>query len=126
MLRHMLLCEESENAELYTDDEKSEFLWRVFEHICLGGACCQFEDALEPYLDAAKKIYKETLSVQKNTTTSKIEVVSVVYRIKSIKCESGAPSLFPLSHARNNFCYVTVDPLRRLARFWYHGMMPFW
>ncbi|GAX82304.1 hypothetical protein CEUSTIGMA_g9733.t1 [Chlamydomonas eustigma] len=125
MLRQMLLCEESENAELYSDDEKSQFLWRIFEHICLGGACCQFEDVLEPYLDAAKKIYKETLSVQKNATTSKIEVVSVVYRIKSIKCESGPSSLFP-THSRNNFCYITVDPLRRLARFWYHGMMPFW
>ncbi len=43
MLRQMLLCDDSENAELYSDEEKSEFLWRVFEHICLGGACCQFE-----------------------------------------------------------------------------------
>lgn len=42
-LRQMLLCDDSENAELYSDAEKAEFLWRIFAHICLGGACCQFE-----------------------------------------------------------------------------------
>ena len=48
MLRQMLLCDDSENAELYSHEEKSEFLWRVFEHICLGGACCQFEVRYSP------------------------------------------------------------------------------
>ena len=43
MLRQMLLCEESENAVLYSEADKEQFLWRVFEHLCLGGACCQFE-----------------------------------------------------------------------------------
>lgn len=42
-LREMMVCEESENAELYSEEEKAEFLWRVFEHMCLGGPCCQFE-----------------------------------------------------------------------------------
>ena len=61
MLRQMLLCDDSENAELYSAEEREEFLWRIFEHVCLGGACCQFEDGLEPYLEIAKKIYKEML-----------------------------------------------------------------
>ena len=61
MLRQMLLCDDSENAELYSAEEREEFLLRIFEHVCLGGACCQFEDGLEPYLEMAKKIYKEML-----------------------------------------------------------------
>ena len=47
------------------------------------------QDSLEPYLDTAKKIYKEMLSVQKNATTGAIEVASVVYRVKSIETQSG-------------------------------------
>lgn len=124
-LRQLLLCDDSENAELYSEEEKAEFLWLIFQHLCLGGACCQFEDSLEPYLDTAKKIYKEMLSVQKNTSSGNIEVSSVVYRIKSIESQSGTISLFP-KPSRNNFCYISVDPLRRVVRFWYHGMMPFW
>lgn len=42
-LRQMLLCEDSESYELYSDEERREFLWLLFEHLALGGACCQFE-----------------------------------------------------------------------------------
>mmetsp|Transcript_39297 Transcript_39297/g.87442 ORF Transcript_39297/g.87442 Transcript_39297/m.87442 type:complete len:256 (-) Transcript_39297:471-1238(-) len=125
MLRDLLLNESSENAEAVSEEERREFLWQAFEHICLGGACCQFEDKLEPYLEFAKKIYKEMVSVQKNTSTGKVEVASAVYRINSIETESGAVQLFPTS-SRNNFCYVSVDPLRRIARLWYHAVLPFW
>lgn len=43
MLRDMLLSEESDNAELYSAEERQELLYCVFEHLVLGGACCQFE-----------------------------------------------------------------------------------
>jgi hypothetical protein len=43
MLREMLLSEDSENATLFSEAERSELLWRLFEHVVLGGACCQFE-----------------------------------------------------------------------------------
>ncbi|KAJ9528050.1 hypothetical protein QJQ45_005667 [Haematococcus lacustris] len=61
-LREMLLCEESENAELYSAAEKNEFLWRLFEHLSLGGPCCQYEDKIAPYLDTTKKLYKELVT----------------------------------------------------------------
>lgn len=38
---------------------------------------------------------------------------------------AGTVSLFPV-HSRNSFCYVTVDPLRRMVRLWYHAYIPFW
>jgi hypothetical protein len=38
---------------------------------------------------------------------------------------AGSIQLFP-NRSRNNFCYVSIDPVRRLVRLWYHGMMPFW
>lgn len=39
----MLLVEESDNAGLYSAEERDELLWRIFEHMVLGGSCCQFE-----------------------------------------------------------------------------------
>ena len=43
MLRDMLLNEDSENSGLYSQEEQEQFLWRSFRHLCLGGACCQYE-----------------------------------------------------------------------------------
>lgn len=39
----MLLDEASDNAELYKAEEKKEFLFCIFQHLCLGGAVNQFE-----------------------------------------------------------------------------------
>jgi hypothetical protein len=44
MLRELLLLgEEGDNAGLYSEAERAELLWRLFQHLCLGGPCCQFE-----------------------------------------------------------------------------------
>jgi hypothetical protein len=42
-LREFLLREESENYELFSTEERSEFLFRLLSHCCLGGSMCQFE-----------------------------------------------------------------------------------
>ncbi|KAJ9528248.1 hypothetical protein QJQ45_014231, partial [Haematococcus lacustris] len=160
-LREMLLCEESENAELYSAAEKDEFLWRLFEHLSLGGPCCQYEDKIAPYLDTTKELYKELVTVcfsshlgcdvtkfdfrchrwvvvcstacmpcarrvqRKSGDSDAIEIVSTVFSIKSFKTESGTLALFPRP-SRNSFCYVTIDPMRRLVKMWYHAHLPFW
>lgn len=38
-----MLCGDSEHTELYSDEERQVLLWRLFELVCIGGACCQFE-----------------------------------------------------------------------------------
>ena len=55
----MLLLEDSDNYEMYTDEEREELLMRLFKHVCLGGPVCQFEDGVKPYLDTTKALYKE-------------------------------------------------------------------
>ncbi|GIL72207.1 hypothetical protein Vretifemale_2587, partial [Volvox reticuliferus] len=47
LIRDLLLNEDSENAGLYSNEERDELLWRLFEHMVLGGACCQFEVGFE-------------------------------------------------------------------------------
>jgi len=41
---------------------------------------------------------------------------------------AGSPlTLFPKSaNKRNSFCYVAVDPNKRLVRWMYHAHLPFW
>lgn len=57
----MLLDEESEEYSLYSEDERNEFVFRIFQMFVLGGTLCQFEDALQPYLDITKSIYKDLI-----------------------------------------------------------------
>jgi hypothetical protein len=42
-LRRLLLVEDSEHADLYSSEERSTLLFRLFELLCIGGACCQYE-----------------------------------------------------------------------------------
>lgn len=76
-------------------------------------------------MEATKRAYKALLSVQKSAQQEgKVEVVSTVYRVRLLETEEGG-QLFPCA-SPNNFCYVIVDPQRRLARVWYHAFVPFW
>ena len=45
-LRDMLVNPESENAAIFSQDERAELLLCIFEHLCLGGAMNQFEVSL--------------------------------------------------------------------------------
>lgn len=58
-LRKVLLIEESDNYEIYSDSERDQFLFRLFKHVCIGGQVCQYEDNLQPYVDVARSIYKD-------------------------------------------------------------------
>ncbi|XP_027270965.1 cilia- and flagella-associated protein 300 isoform X3 [Cricetulus griseus] len=58
-LRKVLLMEDSEKYEVFSPQEREEFLFCLFKHLCLGGSLCQYEDMLKPYLETAKLIYKD-------------------------------------------------------------------
>ena len=60
-LRKLLLIEESDNYDMYSKEERNQFLFCLFKHLCLGASVCQFEDNLQPYIDTAKSIYKELI-----------------------------------------------------------------
>lgn len=55
----MILDEESNEYNLFSPEEKEEFIFRLFEFLVLGGSLCQYEDELQPYLETTKKIYKD-------------------------------------------------------------------
>uniref|UniRef100_A0A383WNR8 Cilia- and flagella-associated protein 300 n=1 Tax=Tetradesmus obliquus TaxID=3088 RepID=A0A383WNR8_TETOB len=123
-LRRLLLVEDSEHAKLYSSEERGTLLFRLFELLCIGGACCQYEDQLQPYLEVTKRLYKALLSVQKSSS-GQVDVTSSVFEVTACSCESGV-QLFPCVGARSNMCLVTVDPLRRLLKVLYHAHVPYW
>ena len=62
LLRKSLLMDDEEIYNTFSESDRKEFIFHVFQSICLGGTCCQFEDELEPYLNATKNIYKDLIT----------------------------------------------------------------
>ncbi len=54
-----LLLEDSDNYDIFSETDRKEFLFCLFKHMCLGGEVCQYEDSIQPYLDATKLLYKD-------------------------------------------------------------------
>ncbi|CAG5131422.1 unnamed protein product, partial [Candidula unifasciata] len=57
----MLLNEDSDVYCEFSEGERSEFVFLLFSHLCLGGQLCQYEDNVQPYLDVTKAIYKDLI-----------------------------------------------------------------
>ena len=57
----MLLDDDCPEYNLYVNDEREEFIFRIFRMLVLGGILCQYEDILDPYLDVTKVIYKDLI-----------------------------------------------------------------
>uniref|UniRef100_A0ACB8FGJ1 Uncharacterized protein n=1 Tax=Sphaerodactylus townsendi TaxID=933632 RepID=A0ACB8FGJ1_9SAUR len=58
-LRKVLLLEDSDHYDLFSQSDREEFLFCLFKHLCLGGSLCQYEDNLDPYLETTKALYKD-------------------------------------------------------------------
>ncbi|XP_075274001.1 cilia- and flagella-associated protein 300 isoform X2 [Opisthocomus hoazin] len=63
-LRKVLLLEDSDHYDLFSELDRKEFLFCLFKHLCIGGTLCQFEDAIGPYLETTKALYKDLVSWQ--------------------------------------------------------------
>ncbi|XP_068584687.1 cilia- and flagella-associated protein 300 [Cebidichthys violaceus] len=117
-LRQMLQEEDSEHHYVVGKEERGEFLFRLFKHVCVGGELCQYEDTIEPYISTTKHIYKDLISVQKNPETKKINVVSTVFKVCAYD-ESG-PCYPQRREEEQTFAYVIVDPFKRHMTLFYH------
>lgn len=83
---------------------------------------CQPEENAKVYLNTAKQLYKELVTVRKNKHTGNLAVTSVPISVKSV---SGI-SLFPDQDSPHNFCYLVVDPQRRSVKYWSAAFVDFW
>ncbi|XP_033638005.1 cilia- and flagella-associated protein 300-like isoform X1 [Asterias rubens] len=118
-LRKVLLVEDSDLYDIFSEDDRSEFVFILLKHLCLGGAVCQYEDDIKPYLDTVKSLYKELISVQKDSKTQELSVTSLVYRLQA--WDKDGYQYYPCDKEHEqNFAYLIVDPIKRHVAVLYH------
>jgi len=121
LIREAILMDESELYDSFSEQDRKEFLFRIFQHLIFGGASNQWEDHVEEYFRVTKEVYKDLLTVRRSDTGD-VEVVSTVAAISSL---GQGGYLFP-KESPLNFCYVIHDPLMRHVKVWYFGYKPLW
>ncbi|KAG8452974.1 hypothetical protein GDO86_004689 [Hymenochirus boettgeri] len=117
-LRKVLLVDDSDKYDIFSKSDREDFLFLLFKHLCLGGALCQFEDMIDPYLETTKCIYKDLLCVQKDPQTKEVRIISTVFKVSAYD-ENGMcyPSVRP---HEQTFAYLIVDPMKRHVNVFYH------
>ncbi|XP_025152810.1 uncharacterized protein C11orf70 homolog [Harpegnathos saltator] len=104
----MLLDEDSEEYNLYTEDERKEFVFRIFQMLVLGGMLCQFEDTLQPYLDVTRSIYKDLVRVQKHDASNNLFVSTLVLEV--IAKDSKGQEYFPCNTSnKQNIAFLLIN-----------------
>lgn len=58
-LFELFLCPDSDNWDLYSEEERDEFIFHIMKRICIGGAMNQYEDKFTHYFETTKGIYKD-------------------------------------------------------------------
>jgi hypothetical protein len=129
LLLDLFLNEDSEYAATVTTAQKSEFIFHLLRLLFIGGAMHQRDEEIQNYLEMAKALYKELLTVHKKTSgsdeTMKIEVTSKVYEIALTPAAENA-AIFPGCTLQLSRCYVVVDAVKRYATVVYSPYKPFW
>jgi hypothetical protein len=127
-LRKVLLWEDFEDVEawetIHQDKYQNEFIFKLFQHVSIGGGVCQYEDKIKPYLDTVKNLYKDLVCVAKDPDTKEIKCFSHVFRIDSIPGHRLYSTKLE-EHPQNCF-YVLVDPINWHVNFFYNRWIPFW
>jgi hypothetical protein len=120
-LQQLFVDQACETWESYSADDRKELLFQIMQHLSLGGGVNQYDDMIAPYQAAARELYKDLVTVVKNTSTGKLEVMSTAVRIRDVE----GLTLWPFD-ALQNFCFLTIDPIKRHVNVWYGAYVPPW
>lgn len=121
-LLQAFLCEETEYYSVFDETTRNEFLFHIFQRICIGGAMNQRDNSVEPYLDMTKCFYKDIVSAAKDPESKELYIRSVPVQILDIE---GGNIYKKIGHPQN-FFYIIIDPYQRYVHLWYHNWIPFW
>jgi hypothetical protein len=106
--------------KVFKPEDQEEYLYHIMKRLVIGGSLMQYEDKFEPYFTVVKELYKATVRVQKETNNN-ISVVNDVFQIKDIMDQTTKRSvLFPENSPipDANYCYVSVDPGKKVVHVW--------
>lgn len=57
-LRDMLLNPESEYADLFSEEDREEFIYHIFKWVSVGGSMSQPDEVISPYIKITKALYR--------------------------------------------------------------------
>jgi hypothetical protein len=118
-LRRALLCEESENFLLFDENERAELLFKLLATVALGGSSqCQYEDTAAPYLELARCLYKDLVTVRRDSGSGQLVITSEVFEVHGTDGPERTSSVFASHHRLNRF-FVCVNPALRHATVFY-------
>ena len=123
LLRDVLLNSDSENSSLFSEDDRQQYIYRLFSMLVLGGAMCQSDVKSERYLSLTKGIYKDTLTVYRDDRDGGDKVV-VSGKVFDVRAIAGA-RLFSGDSILNGML-VLVDPLRKYITVIKKDVKSFW
>jgi cilia- and flagella-associated protein 300 len=126
LIREFLVNPDSENSSLYTENERNELIFQLFQLLVIGGALCQADVQIDRYLHLTKAIYKELVTVYRSNnsnSTNEILVAGKAFRIRSIN----GIELFPENPiSPYNVCLVILDPLKKHLHVVKNTFKNFW
>ncbi|NXI59605.1 CF300 protein, partial [Chloroceryle aenea] len=114
-LRKVLLLEDSDHYDLFSQLDRKEFLFCLFKHLCIGGTLCQFEDVIDPYLETTKALYKDLVRSVKIYLSTRQQTS----RLFGVLDDNGLCYPSSKSHEQT-FAYLIVDPCKRHVHTLYH------
>ena len=127
----MLVFEDYDDPDawdvIHSDKYQKEFIFKLFEHIAMGGSVNQYEHNIQEYLKVVKLLYKDLVAVARDPDTQEIRVYTHAFKIESIQ---GYENMLYHTktddeHPQNCF-YVLVDPINWHVNFFYHKWVNHW
>ena len=80
--------EEYDDPEAYDlvhqDKYQKEFIFKLLQHVSVGGSICQYEGNINDYLDVVKMLYKDLVVVAKEPESGEVKCFSQVFRIDQL------------------------------------------
>ncbi|KAL7305794.1 hypothetical protein TKK_0002042 [Trichogramma kaykai] len=111
-LRSMILDEDSCEYNLFSSEEREEFIFRLLQLLVLGGVLCQYEDEVKPYLDTIKIIYKDLVRVHKKELNYELSIGTTVLQV--VARDARGEAFFPSEpEQRQNIGFLLIDGTNR-------------
>ncbi|XP_065194808.1 cilia- and flagella-associated protein 300-like isoform X3 [Sycon ciliatum] len=130
LVRMMLACDHSPHKDLYSMPERQELIFRIFYHLVLGGAICQYDESLQRYMSTTAAIYGKLVTPYKNPDSQDQRILLRAHAFElCVKADDGQcilPGTAPAADSLTldlsdgggtvsspSFAYAIVEPLRK-------------
>lgn len=108
-LQEMLLNPDSENSSVFSESDRNELIFRIFRTLAIGGGMCQPDTTTTRYLEMTQALYKDLLTVYRDSKTNEIVVAGKAFIMRQVQ----GLELFPHPDSPINQIILLVDPAKK-------------